>query len=53
VHALDATIEVAHVDVSEVVLRELAGETLEANDGSRTLGTQLLDELVKRALPPE
>jgi hypothetical protein len=32
------------------VLRELAGETLEANDGSRTLGTQLLDELVERPL---
>jgi hypothetical protein len=50
VHALKTTVEVAHVNMPEVMLRELASESLEANDGTRPLGTQLLDELVERAL---
>src|SRR5207344_1248767 len=33
--ALRAAVDVAHVDLPEVVLRELAGEALEANDGHR------------------
>ena len=49
-HALKTTVEVAHVNMPEVMLRELASESLEANDGTRPLGTQLLDELVERAL---
>jgi hypothetical protein len=40
----------AHVDVAEVVLRELAGEALEADHRPWPLGPQLLEQGVQDAL---
>jgi hypothetical protein len=50
VHALLSPVEETNVNVSEVVLRKLAGESFETNHRSRTLGAELLDERVQRAL---
>ena len=49
-HALGAPVEEAHVDVAEVVLRELAREALEADHRPQPLGPQLLDQRVQGAL---
>lgn len=49
VHAPFPSIDVVDVDVPEVVLRELTGESFEANDRPRPLGPQLLHQLVELA----
>jgi hypothetical protein len=43
-------VEVPHVDVAEVVLRELAGEPLEPDHRPNAIGTQFLDQREQRAL---
>jgi hypothetical protein len=51
VDALLRTVDEPHVHVAEIVLRELAWETLEAHQRPHQLRAQRRDERVQRALP--
>jgi hypothetical protein len=52
VHAALAAVEKAHVDLAEVVLGELAEETLEAHHRPRLVRAQLSQQVVEPLLPP-
>jgi hypothetical protein len=52
VNALPASVDEGDVDVPEVVLRELAGQPLEAHDGSHARRAQSSDQRVERGLVP-
>jgi hypothetical protein len=49
-HALPRAIEEAHVDLSEIVLREFSGETLESHERPHPRRSQRRDQLVQGGL---
>ncbi len=52
VEGLFRAVEEVHVDVAEVVLRELARQSPEPHHGARAAGSQLGDEAVEGRLAP-
>jgi len=50
-HAALGSVHKAHIDPTEVVLRELARQPLEPNQRPGAVGTHRGDELIERGLP--